>query len=286
MIVASSAAVLAGASEKQASEKADSKGDSSEKSSDRLPQAEKLKPTKAKLRGEKPLLPYVWLHRKKGYVDLPGEIVLREGLIELIATIRGGKTHEAIATVHARPQHIHLALLLLRLQPGSPGKWVYKKNGDGKKTPHPVNPTGSPVRVSFVLEEDGEKVERPASAFVVNRFTKKPLPSNVFLFSGSTIRRRQDGSRFYTADMTGDVIALVSFGSELLAWPRAASTSNDRVAWHARTEAIPPKGTSVTVRLRRSPGVDLAKLRKRLARHAKRAEAKSSPDPSEPTNKP
>lgn len=192
-----------------------------------------------------PGLPFVEVNLEEGYVDLEGAVCLREGLLELAATVRGGKEHESVFSVKARPQHIHLALLLLGLEPGRPGRWIY-----GEETVTPIDPTGDRVRVTVLYEREGERVERPVSAFIRDRVSGETMEGNEFVFAGSRMGERPDGERYYVADGSGDVISLVSFGDEVLAWPTAASDSNEELIWEADPDQTPPLGTPVVLRLR------------------------------------
>lgn len=200
------------------------------------------KPTAAK----RPELKFVDVNLEEKYVDLEARICLTAGMLELAVTVAHGKEHESVAAVKARPQHVHLALLMLGLESGQPGRWEYN---DGE--PKPIPPTGDPVRVSLVIEdEDGEKVEKSISDFIRRAGTEDHLPGDVFLFAGSKVAKPADADPYYVADMTGELIALVSFDGETLAWPRAASQSNEALVWVVDEEAVPELGTEVVVRLR------------------------------------
>lgn len=193
-----------------------------------------------------PELPYVEINREDRYLDLEAEICLTAGMLELAVTVFAGKEHESVAAVKARPQHVHLGLLMLGLESGRPGRWEYD---DGE--PKPVPPKGDPVRVSLVIEdEDGEKVEHPISRFIRQAGTENELPGDVFLFAGSHIHDPPDHDPYYVADMTGELVSLVSFDGEVLAWPRPASHANEELVWTVNEEVVPELGTEVTVRLR------------------------------------
>lgn len=194
----------------------------------------------------RPDLKFIDLNREQQYVDVEAEICLTEGMLELAATIAHGKEHESVVAVKARPQHIHLALLMLGLEPGKPGSWELN-DGD----PKPIPAEGDPVRVSLILEnEEGEREERPITDFIRQSGTDEQLPGDVFLFAGSRIIDPPEDDPYYLADVTGEVIALVSFDGELLAWPKPASQANEQLIWQIDEEHIPELGTEVTLRLR------------------------------------
>ncbi len=189
-------------------------------------------------------IPHVKIDREKGCVDLDAKVCLREGMLELIVTTKGGKEHEACFAILAKPRHVMIGLLLIGLKPGSPGRFVAAGVGYEQ-----VDPTGDPISVSVIYKKDGKQVERPVTDFVFNRRTKKPMADVDFVFTGSHVLKIGEKTRF-AADLDGTVLSLVSFGSELLAYPAAASDSNDMIEWVVHSEAMPEDATSVVIRMR------------------------------------
>jgi len=189
-------------------------------------------------------IPHVKIDREKGCVDLDAKVCLQEGMLELIVTTVGGKEHEACFAILAKPRHVMVALLLIGLKPGSPGRFVAA--GDGYEH---VDPTGDPISVSVIYKEDGKQVERPVTDFVFSGRTKKPMADVDFIFTGSRVVKIGDKPRF-AADLDGTVLSLVSFGSELLAYPAAASDSNDMIEWVVHSDVMPEDATSVVIRMR------------------------------------
>ncbi|MDH3584492.1 MAG: YdjY domain-containing protein [Phycisphaerae bacterium] len=215
--------------------------------SPRSPAETEAKPDPGKTKAATPRvqLPGLHVNAEKGYVDVDGSICLTEGVLELIATHRGGKTHEAIFALDARPQHLHLALLMLGLKPGKPGRW--KQVGDRIV---PIDPTGAAVKLSVRFKQGDKTIERPVHEMVRNANTRKTLPAGHFVFAGSEVVEPEQGKPYYAADESGDVIAMVSFGDEVLASPKAASADNDALAWEANTARVPPLGTVIQLRIR------------------------------------
>lgn len=198
------------------------------------------------VRGDKAVLPGIHIDLKKRIVDVDASVCLNAGLLELIATERGGKEHEAIVALDAKAQNIHLALLMIGLKPGSPGRWEYVN-----KKPHPIDPTGDRVKLSLVFTKDGKQAEYPITRFVRDQNTKKPLDSGVFVFAGSRMVEAEKGKPpVYAAGMDGDVVTLVSFNDELLAAPHAASNSNDLLNYEIDPTILPKVGTRVVLRVR------------------------------------
>jgi hypothetical protein len=190
-------------------------------------------------------LPGISVNMADRYVDLAGRIVLREGLLELIACREQSKEHESIIAIEARPQHVHLSLLMIGLESGHPGGW--RRDAEGNI--HKIEPQGDRVRVSLVIGEGEGETEQPIEEFVIDT-EGNHLPGSVFIFAGSQLIEQEDEEPIYSADETGNAISLVSFGDELLAWPEPASTSNATLTWQPDTASVPPLETPVRLRVR------------------------------------
>lgn len=193
-----------------------------------------------------PKLPGIAIDQKAGVVDVDAVFAARDAYLELIACTSGSKEHESLVAIKARAQHVHFALMLLGAQPGKPSQWVKdKKTGEWRG----INATGTKVKVSLLIEEDGKWVERSITKYIIDR-DDKPLPGEVFVFGGSKLTEKKDGSTVYEADTEGNAVSLVSFGDETLSWPTAASTSNDTLDYYVKTDALPPADAKVKLRLR------------------------------------
>ncbi|MEM8835909.1 MAG: YdjY domain-containing protein [Planctomycetota bacterium] len=165
--------------------------------------------------------------------------------LEQFVCIPDTKEHESLLVTDALPSHIHAALLLIGLEPGSPTTWTNLGNRVAV-TP----PDGPRVNVEFVHVEDGaERVISPVE-WVRHVEGGEELESKSFVFAGSVIRQMNARER-YEADDAGTVIGLASFGTEVLAWPELVSHEFDDgdLVWFADLDVIPPNGTPVTVRL-------------------------------------
>ena len=208
-------------------------------------------------------LPHVTLNMKERYIDLPGFICFRDGLTETAVTVRAGKPHESPIAMNARPQHVHMALMMLGLKPGAPGHWLFDKK---TKQSTPVDPKGSLVKVSVMFKDKEGKAHRVGiSQFIKDKLTNKTMPHDYFVFSGSAIRTLNDGRVMYAADSSGNAISLVSFGDDMLSWPRAASHTNSEIFLVAATQNIPALDTKVTVRLEPAPAeVTVEKLNQQM----------------------
>lgn len=208
-------------------------------------------------------LPGLVINFRQGYVDVDSAVCLRQGLLELIACTKGTKEHESIVVVHARPMHVHLALLLLGARNGSPARRK-PTNEEGTRWID-VPPSGDPVDVYLVLKsKEGKPVERPISDFVApaERETDRkagagtgspaeaPKFPHTFLFAGSLLRQRGPGPRKYLCEASGNVISVVTFGDELLCLPGIQGQESGSLMWRVDATDLPALGTKVTLRLR------------------------------------
>ena len=205
-------------------------------------------------------MPNLVINREQGYVDIDATVVLREGgWLELLACTPGTRTHESILVVHALPSHIHLALMMLGLEPGAPMQWRHENGQEDGQENDPktgqskvILPYGPPVAVAVVVDPDGQPVEIPANQWVLDRTTGKPMGDNHWLFAGSFIYE-QEGLSPYQADVSGSVVSIVNFGDEVLARRTDSTNENDGQGWGPNTNQIPELGAHVLLRLRPAP---------------------------------
>jgi hypothetical protein len=90
---------------------------------------------------------------------LKGEVVLREGLLELLACLKQTKEHEAILSVPTKAQTVHAGLLALGAEPGQPVKF----------SPEFQPPTGQKIDIFLTWQDENGKLHRvPAKSWVRN----------------------------------------------------------------------------------------------------------------------
>ncbi len=216
----------------------------------------------AKLARKNLELPGLVINFQKECVDIEATICLDEGMLELIACMKGSKEHESIVAIEAKPMHIHTALLLLGANNGTP---AMSRPVDEQKTQWThVPPQGDPVDVYLAFETaDGKMVERPISDFVTRsdgRADKLAAEEGgaeedfefpgTFVFAGSQLRDNGTGPRQYLADLSGNVISIATFGDELLCLPGVHANTNDALMWQLDAGELPKAGSKVTLRLR------------------------------------
>jgi hypothetical protein len=85
------------------------------------------------------------------------EVVMREGLLEMLVCLKQTKEHESILSVDARAQIIHAGLISLGAEPGSPAKFV----------PDYKPATGQPIDIFLLWTDANGKLHRdPAQSWV------------------------------------------------------------------------------------------------------------------------
>ena len=197
------------------------------------------------------LLPGIRIDTADSTIEIETRIVLREGVLELLLCQSLSKEHESILATEARASHVHAALLALGLDAGKPGHWLSAPGGEAVYVP----PDGA--RLEIVLryrDADGSERQAAPRDWVVRQEDGKTVESIEWVFVGAA---PVEGGGYW-GDQTGDVISLANFPASVIDVPFASSRQAARLQFAARTEAIPPIGTPVTVIIRPRPGAEQA----------------------------
>jgi len=202
-------------------------------------------------------LPGIRVDLKARTIEFDGTVPIRlddprapRVYLETLVCTPDTKEHESLVVTEVRPSHVHAALLMIGLEPGKPARW----REEGNKV-IPIPPEGPTVKIQFnYVGAAGQTVTDPPSRWITNASTKAPWPSGDWVFAGSLVRNRQGQDR-YEADLSGTLIGLASFGTEVLAWPGVISPDSQvqEPEWIADARAVPPMGTKVSVRLTAAP---------------------------------
>ena len=176
-------------------------------------------------------------------------------MIELIAEAHGVRDFEALVRVHAEARHAHAALLLLGLEPGSPG---FIEAAGPDEPLRRVAPTGPEVTIRVRSESDGQTIEEDPCEWVRNSETGR-LFSELdprFYFGGSS-EREFAGEMWYMARAEGTLVGLCTFGThrggtETIGCTPVLSPHSDAgdPVWLAVSERMPKFGTPVTLVIR------------------------------------
>ena len=179
----------------------------------------------------------LWINNKTKQVAIDGTVCLTRGYLEMFACSANTKEHESVVALQARPQLIHLALLAVGGEHGSPSSW------------RPYKPASGDVIKVFVEYMEGKKAKRvEAQTWVRNVKTKQPM-DHEWVFAGSSwVVDPETKKRYYRAD-GGEVICVSNFPVAMMDLPIESSQANDDLAFEAFTENIPKRRTPIRVYL-------------------------------------
>lgn len=224
-------------------------------------EAQPSEPAQPHAAGLVELFPHIRLDAEQRFIEFDGFVPIDCHdpstpivYLEVIACARDSKEHEALVATDAKPSLIHAALLMLGLEPGSPGRWTME---DGVLISH--KPTGSALSVTIAWRRGEEWVEAPAQDWVTtiegaSHPLRQAADSRSWLFAGSRMVTWR-GAEFYDADGTGVIIGLTTFGSEVIAWHEVFSHDStvQTPEWIADAKHVPPVMTPVVVRIKAAP---------------------------------
>ena len=179
----------------------------------------------------------IFLDADRKSVVFLGEVCLREGPLEFFVCSRNSKEHESVIATRAKPSLIHVGLLALGAEPGTPVQFA----------PKFAAPTGPRIDVKIRwLDKDGKRQEAKAEEWVQEVESKKPMSTH-WVFTGSMFRKLEGGKDQYLADVTGEIFGVSNFPTVVLDLPIASTSDNNDLIFQAFTEKIPNEGTEVTV---------------------------------------
>ena len=181
-------------------------------------------------------LPHIRVDVKARQVRVDCQMLGVEAPLEFFCVLSGTNEHESVLRTSAKPSNIHLALLMLGMEPGEPVK--YSEAAKKWMPPH-----GPPLSITIEFQKDGKLVRMPATRLMRSIRTKEPMPPHAFIFAGSQIG--PDGA--YAADITGYVVSIVNFDLSLIDVPQLASNANETLEWQVNKDVAPPAGAAVTM---------------------------------------
>ena len=165
------------------------------------------------------------------------EVCLREGLLEFFVCSKNSKEHESILATRAKPSLIHVGLLAMGVEPGTPVRF----------TPEFASATGPRVDITLRwLDKNGKRQEAKAEEWVQETASKRQMATH-WVFAGGLFQKLEGGKNHYVADVTGEIIGVSNFPSVVLDVPIDSTSDNSELLFQAFTEKIPEEGTDVTV---------------------------------------
>jgi len=185
-------------------------------------------------------LPHISIDAAKREVRVEAEMLGVDAPLEFFCVQNGTNEHESVLRSPVKASQMHLAMLIVGLQPGRPLTYV-----EATKTWLP--PQGPPLHIDIEWTDKEGKVQTvPAYRCMRDLKTKKEMPPLTWVFTGSRVM--EDGN--YAADVTGYLVSVVNFDLTVIDIPQLASSSNDLLEWERNVDVAPPPGTKVTMVLR------------------------------------
>lgn len=179
----------------------------------------------------------IFLAADRKSVVFLAEVCLREGPLEFFVCSKNTKEHESVLATRAKPSLIHVGLLAIGANPGTPVQF----------TPEFAVPTGQQIDITLRwLDKDGKQQETKAEEWVQEIESKNKMSAH-WVFAGSMFRKLEGGRNQYLADVTGEIIGVSNFPSVVLDLPIASTSDDSDLLFQAFTDKIPVEGTKVTV---------------------------------------
>lgn len=179
----------------------------------------------------------VALNQTNRSISFPVAVNLREETVEYAVVHKAGKTHESMFRTEARPQDIHVAMLLLGAKPAMTNFF----GADGR-----ASPTGSLVSVEVEWSNRGVPSRCPLEDLVLDRQTTNSLPRGDWIYNGSNF-----SEGMFTAERDGSIISLHSDADALVNNPRPGRTNDDlHLPFAAK---LPPMGTPAIITIKLLP---------------------------------
>jgi hypothetical protein len=181
-------------------------------------------------------LPHIQVDAKNKQVRVECEALHVVAPLEFFCCVTGTNEHESVLRSKVKPSHLHLALLMIGLEPGKPASY---SEAAKKWTP----PHGPPINITCEFEKDGKTMRVPAYRLMRDIKTKKEMSPLTWIFVGS--KTMDDG--VYAADATGYLVSIVNFDLTVIDVPQVASSANETLEWEINPDLMPEKLTKVTM---------------------------------------
>jgi hypothetical protein len=185
----------------------------------------------------------VWFDPAGRRLVVRARVAIKEGPLEHLLCSKGSKDHESTLTTEAPPRLIHAGLLLTGAEVGHPVQFE----------PKYAPPAGSAIAIELEWPgPDGKARRADARTWIKDLKTGRPLTTD-WVFAGSTLfEDPRTKEKVYAAD-DGDLATVANFPSSILDLPFRSSADDADRTFVANTDAIPDRGTAVTITLRPRP---------------------------------
>jgi len=179
-------------------------------------------------------LPHLQVNLARHQVRVECEAINAEERLEFLVCSTGTKEYESVLRSRARPSHLHLAMLMLGLQPGEPVKF---NEADNTFAP----PRGPALKLTCEFQREGKIIVIPASRLMRSVKDKTAMPEVNWVFVGASTL--EDGE--YAADVTGYLITVVNFEHTVIDIPEVRSSKNESLEWEINPDVMPKRNTPI-----------------------------------------
>lgn len=208
----------------------------------------------------------VKLFRSENRIEVPGHVAVRNHLIELFACAPGGKAHESVLILDARPSNLNLAMKLLGLDDGGQEEVTrtVKVEEDGalvekevsqmqERGPNylgdPRRPEGDRVVIMVRWEENGHAMEVRAEEMIFERGRNRTMPRAGWIYVGSRfLENPNTGRKEFMADHSKTVMSTWHDPDALIDNP--LPDGGDDEVYFANPDKVPARGTPVILEIR------------------------------------
>jgi hypothetical protein len=176
----------------------------------------------------------VTLDQQERRVRFPATVNLREETVEYVVVHKTGKTHESIFHTEARPQDIHLAVLLLDARTVMTNRF----GADGRALPE-----GTEIEIEVAWRDLFSEHRMRAEDLVLHKETGKALARGGWIYNGSNF-----SEGMFSAQRDGSIVSIHIDPDALSNNPRPGRENDDLYRPHA--ERLPPMWTGVEITIR------------------------------------
>jgi len=176
----------------------------------------------------------VTLDKSNRTVRFPASVNLRDETVEYAVVHKRGKTHESIFRTDARPEDVHVAMLLL----GVKGLMTRSFGADGK-----APPLGEKVWIEASWTNNGARAQFAMEELALNKQTQKPMSSGEWIYNGSNF-----SEGMFTAQRDGSIVSIHIDPDALINNPRSGREDDDLYAPYAAK--LPAIGMPVEIVIR------------------------------------
>lgn len=174
----------------------------------------------------------------KREILVPGRVNMNEGVIEFIASVKGGfKLYESLMELDVNAYEFNLALILIGMD--------QKKGKASIRHFDPKPPKGDPVEIWVEWKEGGKNKVIRAEDMVFDINRKISMPHTHWIYTGSTIL--EDGT--YMAQMDGVLIGYVHDPASIIDSPTDFGLTEYGFLM-VNKNITPPVGTRIQLRVK------------------------------------